>query len=69
MRRKIPGMYWFAFLGGFSVVALGFIADYVTGSWSILAWGIAGLLAALCLIAGNKKPPPGVHHTRRRKLK
>ncbi len=65
-------MNWLAFLGGFLVVALGIIADYVTGSWAVLAWGAAVLLTVLVLIAppgGNKKPPPAVKSSRRRKLK
>lgn len=42
---------WFAFFGGFFVVALGIAAYYVTGQWQVLELGSLGLLVILVLIA------------------
>lgn len=48
-------MNWFAFLGGFAAVAAGIAAYYVTGQWSVLACGLAGLLVILVLIAPRRR--------------
>lgn len=46
-------MNWLAFLGGFAVVLAGMISEYVTGTWTVLELGIAGLIFVLVMIVLN----------------